>query len=68
MLSSGRAFIAAESEWSKAQKDAVFYLTRYATERSEGDFEAFQRAMRVQPRRGTSLGGSGSCGVASPQM
>jgi diguanylate cyclase (GGDEF)-like protein/PAS domain S-box-containing protein len=47
LLSSGRAFIAAESEWSKAQKDAVFYLTRYATERSEGDFEAFQRAMRV---------------------
>ena len=43
LLSSGRAFIAAESEWSKAQKDAVFYLTRYATERSEGDFEAFHR-------------------------
>ena len=47
LLSSGRAFIAAESEWSKAQKDAVFYLTRYATERSEGDYEAFQRAIRV---------------------
>jgi diguanylate cyclase (GGDEF)-like protein/PAS domain S-box-containing protein len=47
LLSSGRAFISAESEWSKAQKDAVFYLTRYATERSEGDYEAFERAMRV---------------------
>jgi diguanylate cyclase (GGDEF)-like protein/PAS domain S-box-containing protein len=47
LLSSGRAFIAAESEWSKAQKDAVFYLTRYAAERSEGDYEAFERAMHV---------------------
>lgn len=47
LLSSGRAFIAAESAWSKAQKHAVFYLTRYATERAEGDYEAFERAMRV---------------------
>ncbi len=47
LLSSGNAFIAAESAWSKAQKDAVFYLTRYAAERSEDDYEAYRNAMAV---------------------
>ena len=30
LLSAGRAFVGAEGQWSRAQKDAVFYLSRYA--------------------------------------
>ncbi len=47
LLSAGHAFIAAESDWSKAQKDAVYYLTRYATDRSRVDYDAYLRAMAV---------------------
>ena len=31
ILSATRAYVGGESLWSKAQKDAVFYLNRYAT-------------------------------------
>src|SRR3954466_12524047 len=47
LLSSGRAFVSAQGQWAKAQKDAVLYLTRYAMDRSEGNYEAFERAMAV---------------------
>ena len=47
LLSAGRAFVAAESTWAKAQKDAVYHLTRYALERSDADFTAYDRAMAV---------------------
>ena len=47
LLSAGRAFVALESNWAKAQKDAIFFLTRYATHGSEEDFQSFERAMRV---------------------
>ncbi len=47
LLSAGRAFIAAESTWAKSQKDAVFFLTRYAMDRSPDDFEAYQKAIAV---------------------
>src|SRR5512135_2791555 len=47
LLSSGNAFIAAEGAWSKAQKDSVFYLTRYAADRSEDDYDAYRNAMAV---------------------
>jgi diguanylate cyclase (GGDEF)-like protein/PAS domain S-box-containing protein len=47
LLGSGRAFVAAEGVWSKAQKDAVHYLSRYATDRSEDNFQAYERAMAV---------------------
>ena len=38
LLSSGRALVAAESAWSKSQKDAIFYLKRYALDRTDPDF------------------------------
>src|SRR5215467_2931483 len=47
LLSAGRAFVAAESHWAKSQKDAVLYLTRYAMDRSEDDYEAYRRSMGV---------------------
>ena len=47
LLSAGRAFVAAENHWAKAQKDAVLYLTRYAMDRSEDDYEAYRRSMGV---------------------
>ena len=47
LLSSGRALVAAESAWSKSQKDAIFYLKRYALDRTDPDFHAFERAIAV---------------------
>ena len=47
LLSSGRALVAAESAWSKSQKDAIFYLKRYALDRTEADYRAFERAIEV---------------------
>ena len=45
ILSAGRSFVAAESARAKAEKDAVFSLTRYATGRLDPDFQAYGRAM-----------------------
>src|SRR5512140_2815909 len=47
LLSAGHAFVAAEGAWAKAQKDAVFHLTRYALDHSEDDYDAFRRAAAV---------------------
>jgi diguanylate cyclase (GGDEF)-like protein/PAS domain S-box-containing protein len=47
LQSAGRAFVAAESRWAKAQKDAVHSLSRYAAGGEEEDFLAFERAMGV---------------------
>ena len=47
LLGAGRAFVAAEAEWSKAQKDAVHQLSRYAVDRSEDSYRAFARSMEV---------------------
>ena len=47
LLAAGRAYIAGESLWSKGQMDAVFYLQRYALERGEADFVAYERAIAV---------------------
>src|SRR5512140_381177 len=47
LLGSGRAFVAAEGVWSKAQKDAVYYLSRYTVDRSEDSYRAFERAISV---------------------
>ncbi|WP_248323601.1 MULTISPECIES: EAL domain-containing protein [unclassified Caballeronia] len=40
IMSSVRAYIGGESTWSKGQKDAVFYLARYA---QTGDEQAFRQ-------------------------
>jgi diguanylate cyclase (GGDEF)-like protein/PAS domain S-box-containing protein len=47
LLSSGRALVSAESAWSKSQKDAIFYLKRYALDRTDQDYRAFERALQV---------------------
>jgi diguanylate cyclase (GGDEF)-like protein/PAS domain S-box-containing protein len=47
LLASGRTFVAAESHWVKAQRDAVFNLTRYAEARDPEDYLAYQAAIGV---------------------
>ena len=47
ILSGARAYVGGESLWSKAQKDAVYYLNRYAGTRSETDYERYLAAIRV---------------------
>ncbi|MBL6749504.1 MAG: PAS domain S-box protein [Nevskia sp.] len=42
-----RSFIAAEGQWSKGQKDAVFFLSRYLRSRDEPDFAAFRQAIAI---------------------
>lgn len=47
VLSSVRAFVAAESQYSKAQKDAVLYLSQYARSHAESDYQNFLHAIAV---------------------
>ena len=47
LLSAGRAFVGAEGQWSRAQKDAAFQLQRYALTGDEAYFENFERALSV---------------------
>jgi len=47
LLSAGRAFVGAEGQWSRAQKDAVFYLTRYAQTHDEALYDSFQHSISV---------------------
>lgn len=46
-LSAMRAYVAGESLWSKAQKDAIYYLSLYAEDRDPRTFERYQRAILV---------------------
>lgn len=46
-LSGLRAFIAAEGLWSKAQKDAVYYLHRYSNTHNIDDYLKFREHIRV---------------------
>ena len=47
MLSSMRAYVGGESLWSKAQKDAVLHLQKYAARRDPDDLRKFRRDMDV---------------------
>jgi diguanylate cyclase (GGDEF)-like protein/PAS domain S-box-containing protein len=47
LLSAGRAFVGAEGQWSRAQKDAAFHLSRYALTNDEDHYQAFERAIAV---------------------
>ena len=47
LLSSARAFVGAESSWSKAQKDAVFDLQTYGVSRAPEDLSRFRAAIAV---------------------
>src|SRR5687768_8153918 len=50
LLSAGRAFVSAQAVWAKAQKDAVFHLTRFTLEGVPADLEQYDRAMRILER------------------
>ena len=47
ILSSVRAYVNGEGLWSKAEKESVLFLARYASSHSEGDFLRYREAMRV---------------------
>ena len=46
-LSAVRAYVAGESLWSKAQKDAIYYLNLYADNRDEGTYQRYRQAISV---------------------
>src|SRR6202162_5626734 len=47
LLSSVRAYVGGESLWSKAQKDAVFHLQKYAASRDPGELRQFRANMAI---------------------
>ncbi len=47
LVSDARAYVSGESLWSKAQKDAVFHLQRYAETGNEADWDAYRQAIAV---------------------
>jgi diguanylate cyclase (GGDEF)-like protein len=47
ILSAGRAYVAGEGLYSKGQKDAVFYLTRYAQSGADADYDAYLASIAV---------------------
>ncbi len=47
VLSAVRAYVGGESLWSKAQKDAWFYSTRYGETHAEDDYRKFRAALTV---------------------
>jgi diguanylate cyclase (GGDEF)-like protein/PAS domain S-box-containing protein len=47
LLSAARAYVSGEGLWSKAQKQAVYSLGRYADSRSEADFQVYRAAIAI---------------------
>ncbi|MEQ6434133.1 EAL domain-containing protein [Comamonas sp. w2-DMI] len=47
LLSTVRAFAVGESLWSKAQKDAIYHLSRYIDSADPADWNEYRAAMRV---------------------
>lgn len=47
LLSAVRGFVNGESLWSKAQKDAIYALSRYADEGNPSDLARYQNALMV---------------------
>jgi diguanylate cyclase (GGDEF)-like protein/PAS domain S-box-containing protein len=47
ILSAGRAFVEGESLWSKAQKQSLVHLMRYAHTHAESDYQNFRAALAV---------------------
>ena len=47
VLSSVRAYVGGESRWSKAQKDAVFHLQKYAATRDPDELQRFRENIVV---------------------
>jgi diguanylate cyclase (GGDEF)-like protein/PAS domain S-box-containing protein len=56
LMSAGRALVGLEGAWAKAQKDAVYFLARYAAQGGEDDFRSFEKAMAtLDAERGARL-------------
>ncbi|CAM3449111.1 sensor domain-containing diguanylate cyclase [Paracidovorax anthurii] len=47
LLSAVRAFVAGESQWSKAQKDAIWQLDRYIVSGDRHGYDRFKEAMQT---------------------
>jgi diguanylate cyclase (GGDEF)-like protein/PAS domain S-box-containing protein len=47
ILSAARAYVGGEGLWSKAQKDAVAHLSRYARTRDADDYRRFRDALAI---------------------
>ena len=47
LLSAARAYVGGEGLWSKAQKQAVYSLTRYADSRAEADYQVYRAAIAI---------------------
>ena len=47
VLSTARAYVGGEGLWSKSQKEAVYFLVRYARTRDELDYRRYQEALAV---------------------
>ncbi|MEG1082502.1 MAG: PAS domain S-box protein, partial [Pseudomonas sp.] len=47
LLSAVRGFVNGESLWSKAQKDAIYSLSRYADEGNSADLARYEKALLV---------------------
>ncbi|HEX9301205.1 MAG TPA: diguanylate cyclase [Casimicrobiaceae bacterium] len=47
IVSASRAYVGGESLWSKAQKEAVYSLFRYAQTHSDADYRAYREAIAV---------------------
>ncbi len=46
-LSAARAYVGGEGLWSKAQKEAVLSLVRYATSHAKEDYQRYQQALQT---------------------
>ena len=47
VLSAARAFVGGEGLWSKAERDAIYALSRYANTRDQRDYQAYTSALAV---------------------
>ncbi|MEO6855592.1 MAG: sensor domain-containing diguanylate cyclase [Rhodoferax sp.] len=47
VLSAARAFVGGEGLWSKAERDAIYALSRYANTRDARDYEAYSNALGI---------------------
>lgn len=47
LSSAVRSYVTGEGQWTRAQKDAVYYLNRYAWTRDETDFRRYEAAIAV---------------------
>src|SRR5436189_187080 len=47
VLSSNRAFVGGEALWSRAQKEAVLHLGRYAWSHNEKDYQAYLTSLQI---------------------